>query len=49
MVDAMGLEPISMTWQEVDDYRNAVRAACGSSEVYQLGRTNERAMTCTRL
>jgi phosphatidylserine/phosphatidylglycerophosphate/cardiolipin synthase-like enzyme len=49
MVDAMGLEPISMTWQQVDDYRNAVRAACGSSEVYQLGRTNERAMTCTRL
>jgi len=48
MIDSMGLEPISMTWQQVDDYRNAVRAACGSSQVYELSRTNERAATCDR-
>jgi phosphatidylserine/phosphatidylglycerophosphate/cardiolipin synthase-like enzyme len=49
MIDSLGLVPISMTWQQVDDYRNAVRDACGSSNVYQLGRTNERAPTCDRL
>ncbi len=48
MIDSLGLVPISMTWQQVDDYRNAVRDACGSSEVYQLGQTNERAPTCER-
>lgn len=40
--------PISMTWAQVDAYRDAVYAACGGRQLYDLKQHNERAWTCAR-
>ena len=48
--ETTGYVPMSMTWQQVDDYRAATRRACGS-DVWMMGRNpaTERAFYCDRL